>query len=176
MFLSLRCPVSSVVVYAGSVSDGHWGWNPKETHQYGLCIRLYSTNQNGGVCVCVWECTEGWDVHGHNRNDDGLTDLLAAFLSSVVHDDWWVDERAGGGHILSQQAFHFVRTQTDGQIEELHWPSLDITGKDMSKCVLTAHFTPKLIISPSCQEKNWWRFIVSFVLWVSWCIFRVTTA
>lgn len=59
-------------------------------------------------------------MRGHNRNDVGLTDLLTTLLSSVVHDDWRVDEGAGGGHILTQQAFHFVRTQTDGQIEELH--------------------------------------------------------
>ncbi len=59
-------------------------------------------------------------VHGHNRKAVELTDLLAALLSSAVHDDRWVDEGAGSGHILSQQAFHFVRTQTDGQIKELH--------------------------------------------------------
>lgn len=39
-----------------------------------------------------------------------------------MHDNWGVDEGAGGGHVLSEQAFHFVRTQTDGQVEELHRP------------------------------------------------------
>lgn len=47
-----------------------------------------------------------------------------------MHDNGWVDEGAGSGHILSQQAFHFVRTKTDGQIEELHWSGLGITQKD----------------------------------------------
>ena len=55
-----------------------------------------------------------------HRKAVGRTYLFTALLSSVVHDDWRVDEGAGGGHILSQQAFHFVRTQTDRQIEELH--------------------------------------------------------
>lgn len=59
-------------------------------------------------------------AHGRNRDDAGLTYLLTTLLSPVVHDDWGVDEGASSGHILSQQAFHFVRTQADGQIEELH--------------------------------------------------------
>lgn len=50
----------------------------------------------------------------------GLTYFLTTLLSSVVHDDWWVDERASIGYILSQQAFHFMGPQTDGQIKELH--------------------------------------------------------
>lgn len=59
-------------------------------------------------------------VTGNALNNFGLTDLLATLLSSVVHDDWRVDEGAGSGHVLSQQAFHFVGTQTDRQIEQLH--------------------------------------------------------
>lgn len=55
-----------------------------------------------------------------NKQTGTLTYFLAALLSSVVHDDGRVDEGAGGRHILSQQAFHFVRTQADWQIEELH--------------------------------------------------------
>lgn len=54
------------------------------------------------------------------RTADALTYFLTALLSSVVHDNWGVDEGAGSGHVLSEQAFHFVRTQTDGQVEELH--------------------------------------------------------
>lgn len=54
------------------------------------------------------------------QDADALTYLLTALLSSVVHDDGGVDEGAGGGHVLPKQAFHFVRTQADGQVEELH--------------------------------------------------------
>lgn len=57
---------------------------------------------------------------GGGNNTVTLTYFLTAVLSSVMHDDGRVDEGAGGGHILSQQAFHFVRTQADWQIEELH--------------------------------------------------------
>lgn len=49
-----------------------------------------------------------------------LTYFLTALLSPVMHDDGRVDEGAGSRHILSQQAFHFVGTQADWQIEELH--------------------------------------------------------
>lgn len=59
-------------------------------------------------------------MQGQSRNADALTYFLTALLSSVVHDNWGVDEGAGSGHVLSEQAFHFVRTQTDGQVEELH--------------------------------------------------------
>ena len=58
-----------------------------------------------------------------NWNLIGRTDLLTALLSSAVHDDWRVDKGAGSGHVVSQQAFHFVGPQTDGQVEELHWSS-----------------------------------------------------
>lgn len=61
-------------------------------------------------------------------HSEELTNLLTALLSSVVHDDGRVDERAGGGHVLSRQAFHFVRTQTDGQIQELHRSGWSVTG------------------------------------------------
>jgi len=41
-----------------------------------------------------------------------------------VHDDRRVDERAGGGHVLFQQAFQLVRAQADGQVEQLHRPGV----------------------------------------------------
>ena len=53
-----------------------------------------------------------------------LTYLLAALLSAVVHDDGRVDEGAGSGHVLSQQAFHLVGPQAGRQIQELHRPIL----------------------------------------------------
>lgn len=59
-------------------------------------------------------------MHRHSRDADALTYFLRTLLSSVMHDNGGVDERAGSGHILSQQAFHLVRTQTDGQVEKLH--------------------------------------------------------
>lgn len=119
---------------------------------------LWSTNPNGGGLVRVWECTVRWRL---------LTNLLATLLSSVVHDDRWVDERAGSGHILSQQAFHFVRTQTDGQIEELHWSSLGITGKSttmtrvsiISQLHLT-HIWQKKWLPPLFKGKKWLSFDV----------------
>lgn len=91
-----------------------------------------------------------------------LTDLLTALLSPAVHDDWRVDEGAGGGHVLSQQAFHFVGTQTDRQIEQLHRSSLGTTMTAMSEShfphAIKAHFTPKIITAPSFQEKSWQSF------------------
>lgn len=102
-------------------------------------------------------------VHGYKINDVELTDLLTALLSSVVHDDWWVDEGAGSGHILSKQAFHFVRAQTDRQIEELHWSSLGITGKG------------KTMTLEKC-DKSWWDFVLQFWDQVSRWSFNVTTA
>lgn len=59
-------------------------------------------------------------MQGERRIGEALTYFLTALLSSVVHDNGGVDEGAGSGHVLSQQAFHFVRTQTDGQVEQLH--------------------------------------------------------
>lgn len=59
-------------------------------------------------------------MQGQSRIAEALTYFLTALLSSVVHNNWGVDEGAGSGHVLSQQAFHFVRTQTDGQVKELH--------------------------------------------------------
>lgn len=67
------------------------------------------------------------------ENTDPLTYFLTALLSSVMHDNGWVDEGTGSGHILSQQAFHFVRTQTDWQIEQLHRSIVGIICNDMSK-------------------------------------------
>lgn len=68
----------------------------------------------------------------HNKSfwnsTTGLTYLLTALLSSVVHDDWRVDEGAGSRHILSQQAFHLVGAQTDRQIEERHWSNVGTAG------------------------------------------------
>lgn len=61
------------------------------------------------------------DVCKHSRNADELTYFLTALLSSVVHDNRGINEGAGSGQVLSKQAFHFVRAQTDGQVEELHW-------------------------------------------------------
>lgn len=49
-----------------------------------------------------------------------LTNLLAALITSVVQKNGRVDEGAGGGHVLSQQAFHFVRTKTDREIQKFH--------------------------------------------------------
>lgn len=62
-----------------------------------------------------------------------LTYFLTALLSSVMHDDGRVDEGAGSRHILSQQAFHFVRTQADWQIEELHRSIKSIICAGMSE-------------------------------------------
>lgn len=62
----------------------------------------------------------GIHVQGHSRNAQALTYFLAALLSSVMYDNWGVDEGAGSGHVLSQQAFHFLRTQTNWQVKELH--------------------------------------------------------
>ena len=49
-----------------------------------------------------------------------FTNLLVALVVSVVQKDRGVDERAGGGHVLSQETFDFVRTQTERQVQELH--------------------------------------------------------
>lgn len=51
----------------------------------------------------IREQQQGQDEQkGHSRNADGLTYFLTALLSSVVHDNWGVDEGAGSGHVLSE--------------------------------------------------------------------------
>lgn len=59
----------------------------------------------------------------------GLTYLFAALLSSVVHDYWGVDERTGGGHVLTRQTFNFVGPQTGWQIEQLNGSGLNERNK-----------------------------------------------
>lgn len=85
-----------------------------------MCITSCSSEY---LKIDCWPVIQEWSHRreGEKKNNTvTLTYFLTAILSSVMHDDGRVDEGAGGGHILSQQAFHFVRTQADWQIEELH--------------------------------------------------------
>lgn len=93
----------------------HDAFKPRLFHSRGANIQIRNWR------TTCWR--SGWAerAQGRSRTADALTYFLTALLSSVVHDNWGVDEGAGGGHVLSEQAFHFVRTQTDGQVEELHW-------------------------------------------------------
>lgn len=80
----------------------------------GLTVDSIELHKQPGACTAYANYSS---VSAYSQR---LTYLLAALLSSVVHDDGRVDEGAGGGHVLSQQAFDFVGAQTDRQIEELH--------------------------------------------------------
>lgn len=82
-----------------------------------LLLKLSFWFSHHGEQIYIYTIKE---QHARGQDADALTYFLTALLSSVVHDDGGVDEGAGSGHVLSKQAFHFVRTQADRQVEELH--------------------------------------------------------
>lgn len=58
------------------------------------------------------------------RNRLWPTYFLVAFFSTVVCDNWGIDERTLGGHALPQQAFHLLRPEAGGETQQLHAPSI----------------------------------------------------
>lgn len=110
-------------------------------------------------------------VSGNTSNNVGLTNLLATLLSSVVHDDWRVDEGAGSGHILSQQAFHFMWTQADRQIEQLHWPILGIIKENTitwDRLIFHKHLRSRSTMKCHSSSHPDFKILLTFF---SWCSF-----
>ena len=60
--------------------------------------------------------------HSQEARINGPTYFLVPLFSTVVCDNWRVDEGALGRHVLTQQAFHFLWPEAGGKVQQLHTP------------------------------------------------------
>ena len=67
-------------------------------------------------------CRKGAHACGHKARMGGPTDLLVPLLPAAVGNDRRVDERALGGHILTQQALHFLWSEAGREVQQFHTP------------------------------------------------------
>lgn len=110
---------------------------------------------------CVWA-----GAAKLKSQEEGPTDLLAPLLPTAVGNDGRVDEGALGGHVLTQQALHFLRPEAGREVQQFHMPTvsngteirhlpcqLGFSGNTTAVCVRrTVHPTANKLRERNCSD------------------------